>query len=206
MKYLITFILGISLILAAPGDEKEAQVKADGVKKADLQKVIEDVTTGKTATAVKQETVMTENTIQVGIKSIDKNKDGTYTIAVYILNPVPIAGFQMDIGPKNIFEYQSITGGISEELGFMMKAGKSGRILGFSMQGSKIPVASSKKIEDNILYYLNATMLPEAKAIAELKDKKDDKKEISFDLVPILAGEKGVKLSVYSEPFVWKIK
>ena len=106
---------------------------------------------------------------------------------------------------KTLFEYESIMGGIGEELGFMMKAGKAGRILGFSMQGAKIPVASSNKLEDNILFYLTAKLLDQPKADQASADSKKEK-EVTINMTPIMAGEKGVKLSVISPPFVWKIK
>lgn len=128
-------------------------------------------------------------TVELGIDSIIKNKDGSYQVAVYMLNEEPVAGYQMDFLPKNIFTPITMRDGISGELGYMMQASKTGKVIGFSMQGIAIPVASTDKQSDNILYYLDV----------EFNGEKGEKVSISFDTV--IAGVKGAKLEPVVIPF-----
>jgi len=132
--------------------------------------------------------------VELGIDSITQNKDGSYQIAVYMLNEQPVAGYQMDFLPAGVVTPLSIHGGVSEELGYMMKSSENGKVLGFSMQGTPIPIAASPKPDKNILYYLDVTI--DGKAGRELM--------ISFDSV--VAGSKGIKLEAANIPYRFKLK
>ena len=176
MKNLLLLILGLGILLGSqdkvkPLDQKP-QVKSDVQRAA-----MDEVSSGG---------------IILGVESIQANEDGTYTIAIFMTNDQPVAGFQLDIVPDNLFEISSIQDGRAEELGFMMKSGKTGRILGFSMQGTKIPASESAKLTDNILFTLTAKLTAEVTG------------PISFDLNTIIAGDRGSKLESLTEPFIWK--
>ena len=100
----------------------------------------------------------------------------------------------MDFLPAGVVTPLSIHGGVSEELGYMMKSSENGKVLGFSMQGTPIPIAASPKPDKNILYYLDVTI--DGKAGRELM--------ISFDSV--VAGSKGIKLEAANIPYRFKLK
>ena len=127
--------------------------------------------------------------LELGIESFEKQKDGTYLADVYMLNDKPLAGFQLDLLPKGHFEILSISGGSGEKAGFNMSAGKKGTMLGFSFSGAVIEAAKSNKIGENILFTLSLKSL---KPI-------NDKTEISFN--PIMAGRGGDKVNTTVIPF-----
>ena len=127
--------------------------------------------------------------LELGIESFEKQKDGTYLADVYMLNDIPLAGFQLDLLPKGFFEILSISGGSGEKAGFNMSAGKKGTMLGFSFSGAVIEPAKSKKISDNILFTLSLKVLTPV----------NDKIEISFN--PIMAGRGGDKINTSVIPF-----
>lgn len=131
-----------------------------------------------------------ESGIVLGIESVTENKDSSLGINIYLYTPEhPVAGFQIDLLPANTFEVQSVNGGLGDELGFMMQAGASGTVLGFSLQGTKIPVSKSTNPAENIICTINV----------KLKDAK--KKPMEIDLKSIIAGERGTKLEVTTESF-----
>ena len=121
--------------------------------------------------------------IILGIESILKNKDGTYNIHVYMLNQVPLAGFQLDLLPKGLFEIESIHGGRGADAGFNMSAGKSGTMLGFSFTGSVINTSKSDNPADNLLFTLTVKLL-----------KKEPEDPVSIGFVVIMAGGAGEKI------------
>ena len=127
---------------------------------------------------------------QIGIESIKDNGNGTLDIAVYMYTTVPVAGFQADLLPKEYFVLEGVYGGLGEDIGFMMKGGKS-TFLGFSIKGDVIPQSKSRYLSDNILCILQA------------KKKQDFSLPLEVGLDPIIAGKKGVKLNSLTEPFVW---
>ncbi|MAJ43546.1 MAG: hypothetical protein CMF96_02220 [Candidatus Marinimicrobia bacterium] len=127
--------------------------------------------------------------IEIGIESFEQQKDGTFLADVYMINEVPLAGFQLDLLPKDYFEIISITGGNGEKSGFNMSAGKKGTMLGFSFSGAVIEPSKSNKISKNILFTLSLKPL---KPI-------NDKTEISFN--PIMAGRGGEKVTTTVIPF-----
>ena len=121
--------------------------------------------------------------INLGVESILKNKDGTYNIHVYMLNQVPLAGFQLDILPKGLFEIESIHDGRGAEAGFNMSAGKTGTMLGFSFTGSVINISKSDDPADNLLFTLTVKLL-----------SKLPEDPVSIGFVVIMAGSTGEKI------------
>lgn len=127
--------------------------------------------------------------IEIGVESFERQKDGTYLADIYMINEVPLAGFQLDILPEGHFEIISISGGSGEKAGFNMSAGKKGTMLGFSFSGAVIEPAKSSKISENILFTLSL------KALKPINDKT----EVSFN--PIMAGRGGNKVNTSVIPF-----
>jgi len=210
MKQICAIILTFTLLFAVATADNGGKTSRDQSQKeppAQLENVVKGAMKSPIKVPEKGTSVPDGESIELGIESITENKDGTLTIAVYILNPVEIAGFQMEFIPSGLLEFESIQGGIAGDLGFMMKAGKTGRILGFSMQGTKIPIAESAKPEKNILFTVTAKLADDAVVKnSALLDKKDKSREVTLDMIPIMAGEKGVKLSVYTMPYKWTLK
>ena len=130
--------------------------------------------------------------LDLGIESFEKQKDGTYLADIYMLNEKPLAGFQLDLLPVGTFEIQAITGGKGEKAGFNMSAGKKGTMLGFSFSGAVIEPSKSNDPAENILFTLSLKPL---KPINE-------KTEISFSA--IMAGRGGEKISTKVIPFIPK--
>ena len=127
--------------------------------------------------------------LELGISSFEKQKDGTYLADIYMLNDKPLAGFQLDLLPKNSFEILSISGGNGEKAGFNMSSGKKGTMLGFSFSGAVIEPSKSKNPSENILFKLSLKSLT----------KLDDKTEISF--TAIMAGRGGEKIETFVIPY-----
>ena len=69
---------------------------------------------------------------------------GAFWLGIHCNNIDPIAGFQFEL-PDNL-QLLSVTGGSSEESGFQLHHNKKGLILGFSMQGNKIPINSNQML------------------------------------------------------------
>jgi len=129
--------------------------------------------------------------IEIGIESITVNEDRSLNVAVYMYNTIPVAGFQANLLPKEMFELDGVTGGIGEEKGFMMSGGKS-TFLGFSIKGEMLPASESAYLKDNILCHLNVNVVGELELPME----------VSLD--PILAGKRGIKLEAQTKPFIWE--
>ena len=127
--------------------------------------------------------------LELGIESFEKQKDGTYLVDVYMLNDKPLAGFQLDLLPKGLFEIQSISGGKGEKVGFNMSAGKKGTMLGFSFSGNVIDPSISTDISKNILFTLSL------KSIMPMTNNT----EINFSV--IMAGRGGEKIDTNVIPF-----
>lgn len=127
--------------------------------------------------------------LELGISSFEKQKDGTYLADIYMINEKPLAGFQLDLLPKNTFEILSISGGNGEKTGFNMSAGKKGTMLGFSFSGAVIEPSKTKNPNENILFTLSL------KPLAKLNDKT----EISF--TAIMAGRGGEKIETVVIPY-----
>ena len=127
--------------------------------------------------------------IELGIESFEKQKDGTYLADIYMLNEQPLAGFQLDLLPLGLFEIQTISGGRGESAGFTMSAGKKGTMLGFSFSGATIEPSKSTYPEENIIFTLSLKVI----------GKIDEKTEITF--TTIMAGRGGEQLITTVQPF-----
>lgn len=127
--------------------------------------------------------------VELGIESFEKQDDGTYLADIYMVSQKPLAGFQLDLLPKGLFEIQTIYGGKGEKAGFNMSAGKKGTMLGFSFSGAVIEPSKSIKIEDNILFTLSLKPL----------NKMDNNTIISFN--SIMAGRGGEKIETTVIPY-----
>lgn len=121
--------------------------------------------------------------INLGIDSIEKNKDGSYDIHVYMLNQVPLAGFQLDLLPAGLLEIESLHGGRGEAAGFNMSAGKKGTMLGFSFTGASIEPSKSDNPEENMLFTINVKLIKEA-----------PKEPVNIGFTVIMAGKSGEKI------------
>ena len=137
--------------------------------------------------------------INLGIDSIEKNKDGSYDVHVYMLNQVPLAGFQLDLLPPGLLEIESIHGGRGEAAGFNMSAGKKGTMLGFSFTGAAIEPSKSDNPTDNLLFTLNVKLIKEA-----------PKEPVNIGFTVIMAGKSGEKVETemveYTYDFSHKVK
>ena len=169
MRYLTFFIIPMLLCCNEPKNSNGVSLKR--------------ASTGKQAEAL----IGTE----IGIESIVDNGDGTLDVSVYMYTTVPVAGFQADLLPKEYFTIENVFGGLGEEMGFMMKGGKS-TFLGFSIKGDVISKSESRFLSDNVLCVLKA------------KKKQDLILPLKVGLDPIIAGKKGVKLQVVTKPFVFE--
>ena len=69
---------------------------------------------------------------------------GAFWLGIHCNNIVPIAGFQFEL-PDNL-QLLNVEGGSSKEAGFQLHHNKKGLILGFSMQGNKIPISSNQML------------------------------------------------------------
>ena len=95
--------------------------------------------------------VISKNSPKLSFKRVRKMEEKDIRIDIYSINQVPIAGVQFEIKPNDLFEIDSISGGICSEVGFSLYANEKGVLLGFSLQGKKIPISISSDINDNIL-------------------------------------------------------
>jgi hypothetical protein len=127
--------------------------------------------------------------VELGVESFEKQDDGTYLADIYMINIKPLAGFQLDLLPKGLFEIQTIYGGKGEQAGFNMSAGKKGTMLGFSFSGAVIEPSKSNNMEENILFTLSLKPLV----------KMDKNTIISFN--SIMAGRGGEKIETTVIPY-----
>ena len=124
--------------------------------------------------------------IEVGITSF--NNDGSeYSFGIYMINPRPVSGVQLDIGSNGILNIDKVSGGRAEDNGFALHHNKNGRILGFSMSGGSIPASETKEKSENILFNV--------KAISEVKLNS------SITINPIFADKSAKKMDFKSIPF-----
>ena len=98
-----------------------------------------------------QNMVMEKANAKVGIFSIIED-DKNIIINIYSINQIPIAGFEFDITPNDLFVIDSISGGICGQLGFALHSNPKGKLLAFSLEGKQIPKSESALPEDNILF------------------------------------------------------
>ena len=137
-----------------------------------------------------ENSVMEKVYAKVGIASIRENNNNVI-IDIYSINEIPIAGVQFEIEPNNLFQIDSISGGICGELGFNLHSNQRGILLGFSLEAKVIPKSISSKIKDNILFSAYG------KKIKDINNQK-------IRLETTLAGEKGNKISVKVNEYIHK--
>ena len=124
--------------------------------------------------------------IEVGITSF--NNDGSeYSFDIYMINPRPVSGIQLDINSNGILNIDKVSGGRAEDNGFALHHNKNGRILGFSMSGGSIPASETKEKSENILFNVRGT--------SELKLNS------SITINPIFADKSAKKMDFKSIPF-----
>ena len=128
------------------------------------------------------------NPIEIGIISFDGNKENLFSI--YMINQEPVSGIQLDLDPQNFFIVESVYGGSAEKNGFSLHHNKDGRILAFSMSGKTIPKAKSLNKEDNILFNVLFSYLPNA----SLSDT-------SITIIPIFSDDKANRMNYISIPY-----
>ena len=157
------------------------------------------------------------NLIDIGVESVKSLGSGEYLIDIYAKNSLPIAGIQFDILGENfedtnankkwdigenfedanengkydseLFDMLDVTGGRAEKNGLEFHTGKDkGVILAFSMKGNTI--APTKDLESLTLF--------------TIKVKKKSTLPLSFNVRPIIAGQRGVKLESRFIPTVIK--
>ena len=99
-----------------------------------------------------QNSVMEKTYAEVGIAAITENNNNNVVIDIFSINEIPIAGFQFEIIPNDLFLIDSISGGICDKLGFELHSNNKGLLLAFSMQGKEVPKSKNNNPEENILF------------------------------------------------------
>ena len=90
--------------------------------------------------------------VSIAIQNIDIEAG---TLDIYIVNDVPIAGFQFHMEGISI---TSVAGGSVEDIGFMVSA-SSNSVLSFSLSGSNIPEGEGVLLEIGFSDYLGGDIL-----------------------------------------------
>ena len=98
-----------------------------------------------------QNSVMEKTYADVGIASIREDNHNVI-IDIFSISQIPIAGFQFEIIPNDLFLIDSIAGGICDKLGFELHSNNKGLLLAFSMQGKEVPKSKNNNPEENILF------------------------------------------------------
>lgn len=158
-----------------PNKEVEITVTDNGLKSTRVKDV--------------EKIVTLPDQVQIGIESIT-GKNNNVEINVFALNKLPIAGVQIEIVPSDLFNIDSVAGGRCSDADFTLKSNAKGLMLGFSMKGEMIPVASNDNPKDNLLFTAYGTAL---------KNVKD----ASVALETVLAGKGGAKISTVNVPYLW---
>ena len=143
--------------------------------------------------------VIEKKYVEVGIASIKQNNQDVI-IDIYCINQVPIAGFQFEIQPDDLFSIDSISGGISEEVGFTLYSNKKGILLGFSLVADEIPKSISNNINDNILFSAYGKKI--SNILVDVTSDSTDSQEIT--LKTTLASKKGNKINAKVNKYVYK--
>ena len=124
--------------------------------------------------------------IELGAHNVRQNSQGEYLVDIYANNKKAIAGVQIEL-PNNNFTLIDISGGRSQNSGFVFHIGKEkGVALAFSMQGKKVSPTHSVDKRINTLF--------------TMKLKKNIKEATTFDIKTLIAGERGTKLESKFKP------
>ena len=137
--------------------------------------------------------IISKNASKLSFKESERIEEKkNVRIDIYSINRVPIAGVQFEIEPNDLFKIDSISGGICSEVGFSLYSNEKGVLLGFSLQGKKIPKSTSSEINDNILFSVFG------------KQVKDIPKDQIITLKTTLAGKKGNKINAKVNEYIYK--
>ena len=124
--------------------------------------------------------------IEIGITSFE-NDGLNYSFSVYMINPQPVSGIQIDINSNNTFLVSDVSGGRAEDNNFALHYNKNGRVLGFSMSGGFIPESASQEKSQNILFDVKAT--------------SNSKLNFPITIKPIFADKDAQKMEYNAIPF-----
>ena len=127
-----------------------------------------------------------------GIATINESGDNI-RLDIYSINQIPIAGVQFEIQPDDLFKIDSISGGISSDVGFSLYSNEKGLLLGYSLQGKQIPKSTSLEINENILF-----------SVYGKRNKDFINQEIT--LKTTLAGRKGNKVNTKVNKYIYTSK
>ena len=135
-----------------------------------------------------QNIVMEKTHAEVGIHSIEEDGDDVI-INIYSISKVPVAGFQFQITPNDLFTIDTVFAPSNIE--FDVHYNETGKILAFSMSGKTIPISRSEYSKDNILLSIYAK-----------KNKVFFNQVIGLD--PTLANSLGKKINTKVIPYIYK--
>ena len=125
---------------------------------------------------------------EVGIHSIEEDGDDVI-INIYSISKVPVAGFQFQITPNDLFTIDTVF--TPSNIEFDVHYNETGKILAFSMSGKTIPISRSEYSKDNILLSIYAK-----------KNKVFFNQVIGLD--PTLANSLGKKINTKVIPYIYK--
>ena len=135
-----------------------------------------------------QNIVMEKTHAEVGIHSIEEDGDDVI-INIYSISKVPVAGFQFQITPNDLFTIDTVF--TPSNIEFDVHYNETGKILAFSMSGKTIPISRSEYSKDNILLSIYAK-----------KNKVFFNQVIGLD--PTLANSLGKKINTKVIPYIYK--
>ena len=185
MKLIIKMLLCFALV--GCNSTKDVSEKVESQKEVEVT-VTDNGLKSRRVKEVNKVTTLPDQ-VQIGIESII-GKDNNVEINVFALNKLPIAGVQIEIVPSDLFKIDSVSGGRCSDADFTLKSNAKGMMLGFSMKGNMIPVASNDNPKDNLLFTAYGTAL---------KNVND----ASVALETVLAGKGGAKISTVNVPYLW---
>ena len=135
-----------------------------------------------------QNIVMEKTHAEVGIHSIEEDGDDVI-INIYSISKVPVAGFQFQITPNDLFTIDTVF--TPSNIEFDVHYNETGKILAFSMSGKTIPTSKSEHSKDNILLSIYAK-----------KNKVFFNQVIGLD--PTLANSLAKKINTKVIPYIYK--
>nr|MBC8427848.1 T9SS type A sorting domain-containing protein [Candidatus Pelagibacter sp.] len=83
--------------------------------------------------------IQNRSTIELLVSNCIENGDGTVTYAIDLQNESDLSGFQFTIDPGTyLTSGAGASGGLAQDMGWLVQIGGNGTVLGFSMQGTVI--------------------------------------------------------------------
>ena len=131
-----------------------------------------------------------DNMIELGCHNVRDLGNDEYLIDIYARNQKPIAGVQFEILGEN-FKILDVGGGRADRSGFSFHFGgkNKGVILAFSMQGNTIAPRNTGQ-KKNMM------------TLCTIKLKKNLADAVEFNINPLIADKKGIKLDSYFIPII----